>query len=134
MFHELTHSVFHESTWHQTLCSLHKFFFCHSISNFKILFTIFIQQSPVVTHWQPFHIKPPPWWLAASLPHDILIYTLGKTVVRGGLTWVMTSIESLMPYCLKRKITQRQRWTFRLLPSCRQSPNLVISFPFSSLD
>ena len=108
MFHELTHSVFHESTWHQTLCSLHKFFFCHSISNFKILFTIFIQQSPVVTHWQPLHIEPSPRWLAASLPHDILIHTLGETVLRGRVTGIKTSIEFLMSYCLKRKITQRR--------------------------
>ena len=114
MFHELTHSVFHESTWHQTLCSLHKFFFCHSISNFKILFTIFIKQSPVVTQGQLLQIKPSPRWLAASLPHDILIHTLGKTVLRGRFTWIMTLIECLMSYCLKRKITQRQRWTFRL--------------------
>ena len=109
MFHELTHSVFHESTWHQTLCSLDKFFFGHTITHINIPITIFIQQSPVVTHWQPLHIKPPPWWLAASLPHDILIHTLGETVFRGRVTWIITSIEFLMSYCLKRKITQRRR-------------------------
>ena len=49
IFHELTHSVLHESTWHQTLCSLNKFFLGHTITHINIPIAIFIQHGPVVT-------------------------------------------------------------------------------------
>ena len=81
---------------------------------------ILLQQRPVVTQRLSLKRESSPGWLAARLPHYILLHTAGQVVVRGGITWLSGLIQFLVFYCLNYNILKTLACLSLNLPSHRR--------------